>query len=167
MTVDIKTSAAVSLNFDKVQGLRDLEDTALSLSAYCKAGSEIIKCLQDIPEANFQGIWSLSPFDARLQGHGANLSVLTKRIGNTIELVSAERCESCILKLIQIAFLIVCICPRLEKSVHRCGHQQPCLSTRREDNKRHNSCEVDHIFDLVLSARKFCCRESKDITCVD
>lgn len=91
MTVDIKTSAAVSLNFDKVQGLRDLEDTALSLNAYCKAGSEIIKSLQEIPGANFQGIWSLRPFDARLRGHDENLSVLTKRISNTIDLVSAEQ----------------------------------------------------------------------------
>ena len=167
MTVDIKTSAAVSLNFDKVQGLRDLEDTALSLSAYCKAGSEIIKSLQEISGANFQGIWSLRPFHARLQGDVENLSVLTKRIGNTIELVSPEHCESCVLKLIQVAFDAVCICPRLEESVHRCRYQQPCLSTCREDNKRHNSCEVDHIFDIGLSARKFCCRESKEIICVD
>lgn len=94
MTVDIKTSAAVSLNFDKVQGLRDLEDTALSLSAYCKASSEIIKALHDVPEANFQGVWSLTPFDARLRGFGGNISVLTKRIGNTIELVSTAILES-------------------------------------------------------------------------
>lgn len=86
MTVDIKTSAAVSLNFDKVQGLRDLEDTALSLSAYCKAGSGIIEALHDVPGADYQGVWSLNPFDARLRGYGENISVLTKRIGNTIEL---------------------------------------------------------------------------------
>ena len=90
MTVDIKTSAAVSLNFDKVQSLRDLEDTALSLSSYCKAGSEIIEALQVVAGAEFQGAWSLKPFNTRLRGHDENLSVLTKRIGNTIELVSAE-----------------------------------------------------------------------------
>ena len=100
MTVNIKTSAAVSLNFDKVQGLRDLEDTALSLSAYCKAGSGVIKALQEVPGAEFQGIWSLKPFDARLRGHSEDLSVLTKRIGNTIELVSAECWKSCFLVLI-------------------------------------------------------------------
>ena len=88
MTVDIKTSAAVSLNFDKVQGLRDLEDTALSLGAYCKAGSEIIEALREVPGAESQGMWSLQPFDARLKGYGENLSVLTKRIANTIDLVS-------------------------------------------------------------------------------
>ena len=90
MTVDIKVSAAVSLNFDKVQGLRDLEDTALSLSAYCKAGSEIIEALQEVPGADFQETWSLRPFNARLHGYSEDLLVLTKRINNTIELVSAE-----------------------------------------------------------------------------
>ena len=100
MTVDIKTSAGVSLNFDKVQALRDLEDTALSLSAYCKAGSEIIEALHEVPGAEFQGIWSLKQFDARLRGHTENLSVLTKRISNTIELVSAENQKSCGLGLI-------------------------------------------------------------------
>lgn len=153
MTVDIKTSAAVSLNFDKVQGLRDLEDTALSLSAYCKAGSEIIEALQEFPEADFQGIWSLKPFDARLRGHGENLSVLTKRIGNTIELVSAEYWKSCVLGLICIAFDAVCVRTKFEESVHRCGYQQPCRSTRRKDNQRYDSCEVDYILDFGLSAR--------------
>ena len=100
MTVDINTSAAVSLNFDKVQGLRDLKDTALSLSAYCKAGSEIIEALQEIAGAGFQGAWSLKPFDTRLRGHDENLSVLTKRAGNSIELVTLvilpdEEAEEC------------------------------------------------------------------------
>ena len=36
MTLNLQRSAAVTLNFDKVQGLRDLEDAVLSLSAYCK-----------------------------------------------------------------------------------------------------------------------------------
>ncbi len=94
MTVNIKTSAAVSLNFDKVQSLRDLEDIALSLSAYCKAGSEIINALQEVPGTDFQGIWSLKQFDAHLRGHTENLSVLTKRISNTIELVSTEHWKS-------------------------------------------------------------------------
>ena len=133
MTVDIKTSAAVSLNFDKVQGLRDLEDTALSLSAYCKAGSGIIEALHDVPGADYQGVWSLKPFDARLRGYGENISVLTKRIGNTIELVSAAHSRGNVLGLIQYSLDEVRICTRLEESIHRCGYQQPRLSTHRED----------------------------------
>ena len=120
MTVDIKTSAAVSLNFDKVQGLRDLKDTALSLSAYCKAGSEIIEALQEAGGADFQGTWSLTPFLTRLRGHGENVSVLTERIGNTIELVSAEQ------RKVQVFGLIagkVCICTRFEESVYSCRYQ--------------------------------------------
>ena len=73
---------------------RDLEDIALSLSAYCKAGSEIINALQEVPGTDFQGIWSLKQFDAHLRGHTENLSVLTKRISNTIELVSTEHWKS-------------------------------------------------------------------------
>ena len=104
MTVDLKKSAAVSLNFDKVQGLRDLKDTALSLSAYCRAGSEIIEALHEVAGADLQGTWSLKPFDTRLRGHGTNLSVLTKRIGNTIELVSvSETGSDCVLGLIENA----------------------------------------------------------------
>ena len=150
MTVEIKTSAAVSLNFDKVQGLRDLKDTALSLSAYCKAGSEVIEALQEVAGADFQGTWSLTPFLTRLRGHCASVSVLTDRIGNTIELVSAEQGK------VQVFGLIaneVCVCTRLEESVYSCRYQQPCVSTRRKDHQRHDSCEVDYIFNPILSAR--------------
>ena len=122
MTVDIKTSAAVSLNFDKVQGLRDLEDTALSLSAYCKAGSEIIGALQVVAGAEFQGTWSLKPFDTRLRGYDEDLSVLTKRIGNTIELVSAEHWNDSFLGLIENVFDEVCVCTRFEEPVHGCRY---------------------------------------------
>ena len=134
MTVDIKTSTAVSLSFDKVQGLRDLKDTALSLSAYCKAGSGIIEALQEVAGANFQGAWSLKSFDTRLREHDENLSVLTKRTGNTIELVSAENWNVWTSPLIENAFNEVCVCARFEESVHRCRYQQPCLSTCREDH---------------------------------
>ena len=153
MTVDIKTSAAVRLNFDKVQGLRDLKDTALSLSAYCKTGSEIIEALQEVAGSGFHGTWSLKPFDTRLRGHDEDLSVLTKRTGNTIELVSAENWNVSISTLIENAFDEVCVCARFEESVHCCRYQQACLSTCREDHQRHNSCNVDHTSDTVLSTR--------------
>ena len=150
MTEDIKTSVAVSLNFDKVQGLRDLKDTALSLSAYCRAGSEIIEALQEVAGAGFQGTWSLNPFLTRLRGHGENVSVLTERIGNSIELVSAKQCKDQVFGLIANK---VCVCTRFEESVYSCRYQQPCVPTRGKDHQRHDGCKVDHIFDSVLSAR--------------
>ena len=153
MTVDIDTTAAVKLNFDKVQSLRDLRDTALSLSAYCKAGSEIIEALQEIAGTGFQGAWSLKPFDTRLRGHDETLSVLTKRAGNATELVSAENWNVWIFTLIENAFDEVCVCARFEESVYCCRYQQPCLSTYREDRQGHNSCDVDHASDTILSAR--------------
>lgn len=152
MTLNIKTSAAVSLNFDKVQGLRDLEDTALSLSAYCRADSEIMQVLHEVARADFQGTGSLKPFETRLRGHGENLSVLTKRIGNTIEVVSAERWNDCVLALIQNVSDEVCVCTGFEESVYGCRYQQPCFSIGRKDNQRYDSCKVDHICDFVLSA---------------
>ena len=93
-TLHLETPAAVTQNFDKVQGLRDLEDTALSLSAHCKSSLEIIESVQEIPGADFQGLWSLNSYKAQLVGHVENMSVLTKRIGNTIDLVSLFGRES-------------------------------------------------------------------------
>ena len=87
-TLHLETSAAVTRNFDKVQGLRDLEDAALSLSAHCKSGLELIEKFQQIPGAGFQGVWSLNSYKAQLVGYVENMSVLTNRIGNTIDLVS-------------------------------------------------------------------------------
>lgn len=86
MTLDLQRSAAVTLNFDKVQGLRDLEDEVLSLSAYCKGSLRVIETLRTIPEANFQGVWSLESHIAQLLDYIENLSVLTSKIGNTINL---------------------------------------------------------------------------------
>ncbi len=87
-TLHLETPAAVTRNFDKVQGLRDLEDTALSLSAHCKSSLEIIEKFQEIPGVDFQGVWSFNSYKAQLVGYVENISVLTKRIGNTIDLVS-------------------------------------------------------------------------------
>ncbi|MCJ1457002.1 hypothetical protein MMC28_007368 [Mycoblastus sanguinarius] len=86
MTLDLQRTAAVILNFDKVQGLRNLEDAVLSLSAYCKGSLRVIETMQKIPEADFQGVWSLESYVAQLVGYIENLSVLTSRIGNTINL---------------------------------------------------------------------------------
>lgn len=88
MTLDLKKSAAVTLNFDKVQGLRDLEDAALSLSAFCKGSLQVIGELQEVAEADFQGVWSLKSYRAQLSGYVEDLSVLNSRIKNTIDLVS-------------------------------------------------------------------------------
>lgn len=152
MTLNIKTSATVTLNFDKVQGLRDLEDTALSLSAYCKADAEILQVLQEVAGADFQGTWSLKPFETRLRGHGENLSVLTKRIGNTIELVSAEHWNNCVLALTQNLSDEVCVCTGFKESGYGCRNQQARVPTGKEDNQRHDCCKVDHSFDSGLSA---------------
>ena len=93
-TLHLETSAAVTRNFDKVQGLRDLEDDALSLSAHCKSSLELIEKLQQIPGTDFQGIWSLDSYKAQLVGYVENMSVLTNRIANTIDLVSLCGCET-------------------------------------------------------------------------
>ncbi|KAK3175305.1 hypothetical protein OEA41_002552 [Lepraria neglecta] len=86
MTLDLKTSAAVTLSFDKVQGLRDLEDTALSLSAHCKSSLRVIEAMRKISGADFQGVWSLNSYNEQLLGYIEDLLVLTSRIGNTIDL---------------------------------------------------------------------------------
>ena len=128
MTVDLETlhlgtSAVVTQHFDKVQGLRDLEDTAHSLSAHCKSSLEIIGIFQEIPGADFQGVWSLNSYKAQLVGYVENMSVLTKRSGNTIDLVSLFGREAGdIHQLIAFIFALVCISPRLKEPVHRCIH---------------------------------------------
>ena len=88
MTLDLQRSATLTLSFDKVQGLRNLEDTVLSLSANCKGSLRVIETIQTIPEADFQGVWSLESYTTQILGYVENLSVLTSRIGNTINLVS-------------------------------------------------------------------------------
>ncbi|KAK0514786.1 hypothetical protein JMJ35_002165 [Cladonia borealis] len=85
-TLQLGTPAAVTQNFDKMLGLRDLQDTSLSLSAHCKSSLEIIEKFQEIPSADFQGVWSLNSYKTQLVGYVENMSVLTKRIGNTIDL---------------------------------------------------------------------------------
>ena len=124
-TLQLGTSAAVTQNLDKVQGMRILEDTATSLSAHCKSSLEIIEKFQEIPGADFQGVWSLDSHKAQLVGYVENLAVLAKRIGNSIDLVSLlGREASDIHQLIAFVIASVCICRRLENPVHRCRDQQ-------------------------------------------
>jgi hypothetical protein len=121
MTLDLKTSAAVTLNFDKVQGLRDLEDTALSLSAHCKSSLRVVEAMGEISGAGFQGIWSLNSYNEQLLGYIEDLSVLTSRIGNTIDLVSFLVCGAVDdSKLTKGAVNLVLVRPRLEESGHGC-----------------------------------------------
>ena len=123
-TLHLETSAAVTRNFDKVQGLRDLKDAALSLSAHCKSSLELIEKFQEIPGADFQGVWSLDSYKAQLVGYVENMSVLTSRIGNTVDLVSLYGCKTGGIHLLMATvFALVRICPRLEESVHRCRHK--------------------------------------------
>lgn len=122
MTLDLQRSAAVTLNFDKVQGLRDLEDQVLSLSAYCKGSLRVIETLRTVPEANFQGVWSLESHIAQLLDYIENLSVLTSKIGNTINLVSLESDFFRVFELISGCDNAVCVCFGLEESVHRRKH---------------------------------------------
>ena len=122
-TLDLEKPAAVTRNFDKVQGLRDLKDAALSLSAHCKSSLELIERFQKIPSADFQGVWSLDSYKAQLVGYVENVSVLTTRIGNTIDLVSLCGPETGGLHMLMaLVFVLVRICSRLKESVHGCRH---------------------------------------------
>ena len=128
MTLDLDTLQLGSPAFDRMQGLRDLQDIALSLSAHCKGSLEIIEKFQEISGAGLQGVWSLNSYKALLVGYVENMSVLTKRIGNTIDLVSLIECETGYSsQLMAFNVALVCICPRFEESVHRCRHQQSCI----------------------------------------
>lgn len=121
MTLDLKKSAAVTLNFDKVQALRDLEDTALSLSAHCKSSLRVVEAMGEIAGAEFQGIWSLNSYNEQLLGYIEDLSVLTSKIGNTIDLVSFLECGAVDdSKLTKGAVNPVLVRPRLEESGHGC-----------------------------------------------
>ena len=153
MALDLKTSAAVTLNFDKVQGLRDLEDKALSLSAYCKGSLRIIETMKEISAADFRGVWSISSCSEKLLGYIEDLSVLTNRINNTVDLVSPCECEASVdHQLMKAVAGLVCVCVGLEESVHGSRYQSTCVQAGRRYNSRHSSCEVDHIPDVTISA---------------
>lgn len=86
MTLDLET-AGVSLTFNEVQGLRDLEDRTLSLSGHCKSALCVTQRLQKVPGAGFEYPWVLEPYSDRLSDFMESLSALTARINNTIDLV--------------------------------------------------------------------------------
>lgn len=90
LTLDLKTTAAVSLSFDKVQSLRDLHDVVLSLSAFCGSSLNVLKMLDNIQEADLQGEYSLSSYYVQLCEYEESLSVLGNRIRGAIELVSVK-----------------------------------------------------------------------------
>lgn len=53
MTLNLDTAAAVALNFEKVQELRNLEDETLSLSGYCKSATSVLEMLKSGPSYDF------------------------------------------------------------------------------------------------------------------
>ena len=79
----------------------------------------MIETMQKIPEADFQGVWSLESYVAQLVGYIENLSVLTSRIGNTINLVSLKSRFFRVVELMSSCDNSVCVCFGLEKSGHR------------------------------------------------
>ncbi|KAL9607553.1 MAG: hypothetical protein Q9167_007546 [Letrouitia subvulpina] len=87
MTLNLEPKS-VGLTFDEVQGLRNLEDTALSLGGYCKSALSIVQMLQGIREAKFEQEWTLQPYSDRLGDFVESLSALAARINNTIDLAS-------------------------------------------------------------------------------
>ncbi|CAF9911789.1 MAG: hypothetical protein HETSPECPRED_000445 [Heterodermia speciosa] len=88
LTLDLKTTAAASLSFDKVQSLRDLHDRAISLTAHCKGTKSVLLALEEVEEANFKGAYTLQPFQSLLSGHNESLEVLGNRIRNAIDLLA-------------------------------------------------------------------------------
>lgn len=86
MTLNLEPNI-VGLTFDEVQGLRDLEDTALSLGGYCKSALSIVQRLQSIPDTKLEQEWTLQPYSDRLGDFIESLSALVARINNTIDLV--------------------------------------------------------------------------------
>ncbi len=159
ITLDLKTVTADSQGFDKVQELRDLKDDALSLSAFCKASQDVIKTLKEVPESGLEGIWDLGPFDVRLEGFKQNLSILSSRISNSIDLVSPPqfiKMRSCWSSIILAVFL----CARSQKSVHCGRNQRKCISSLRKNDPWYDRCQMDHIPDSVLCTRKLCIRKS-------
>ena len=90
MILDLENKAAVRLNFEQVQGLRDLAEQTLSLSGYCKSNLQVLKALNNLEDSSqhlYQGEWSLQPYRARLDGFVESISALSRRIGNAIDLV--------------------------------------------------------------------------------
>ena len=86
MTLDLEIDD-VGLTFDEVQGLRDLEDRALSLKGHCTGAHAVTQRLQKIVGAGLEHQWALEPYSDRLNDFGESLLALIARINNTIDLV--------------------------------------------------------------------------------
>ena len=89
-TLKIDTPAAVSLKFDTVQDLRDVEDDTHSSIGHCKSALKVAKMLEAIPDNQLKEEWSLATYVDRLSGFTESLPILTTKISNSIELVSTE-----------------------------------------------------------------------------
>lgn len=86
MTLDLEKND-VGLTFDEVQGLRDLEDRALSLKGHCNGALAVTQRLQKIAGAGLEHEWTLEPYSDRLSDFVESLLALMARINNTIDLV--------------------------------------------------------------------------------
>lgn len=86
MTLDLEIDG-VGLTFDEVQGLRHLEDRALSLKGHCNAAFAVTQRLQKIAGARLEHEWALEPYSDRLSDFVESLLALMARINNTIDLV--------------------------------------------------------------------------------
>lgn len=91
LTLDLRTTAGIGLNFDQIQSLRHLHDTVLSLNPFCNGSLDVIKTLESIHNTTFSGIYSLSCFSEQLRGYDKSLSVLSSRIRNAIDLVGLRK----------------------------------------------------------------------------
>ena len=89
--LDLQSSVATASTFDMVQGLRHLFDTTISLSAFCKAEISNLRALNDIQEAGYESLSLIRKYGEELDGYLESLSALSKRIRNSIDLVSSAR----------------------------------------------------------------------------
>jgi hypothetical protein len=89
MTLDLEIDE-VGLTFDEVQGLRNLEDRALSLKGHCNGAVAVTQRLQKIAGAGLKHEWALEPYSDRLSDFGESLLALMARIKNTIDLVGQK-----------------------------------------------------------------------------
>ncbi|KAG8530304.1 uncharacterized protein KY384_004806 [Bacidia gigantensis] len=86
MIVDLDTPAAVSLNLEKVQALRNLGDKTLTLNGHCTSAKTVLEKLKVIPNNGFTDGWDAEPYVNRLAGYIDCIPALTSRVQNSIEL---------------------------------------------------------------------------------
>ena len=86
MTLELKLKS-VEVNFDEVQGFRDLKDTMLPLVEHINATAGVTRRLQAFYSKHFEHEWSLDSYQERLSDYSDSLSVLIGRVNNTIDTV--------------------------------------------------------------------------------